>query len=123
MEKKEKDLLLKYLCAALPYGIKVQQNGYPYPLNIDYICPKSSDKCINTSFSSSEIEEVKPYLRSFNSITDEAKEEIAKMSTLVNSITLTNTMSTFLYSNHIDFMGLIDKGLAIEVTEENNPYK
>ena len=25
--------------------------------------------------------------------------------------------------NHYDYRGLIDKGLAIEVTEENNPYK
>lgn len=25
--------------------------------------------------------------------------------------------------NHYDYRGLIDKGLAIEATEENNPYK
>ena len=29
----------------------------------------------------------------------------------------------WLLKNHFDFMGLIPKGLAIEVTEENNPYK
>ena len=29
----------------------------------------------------------------------------------------------YLYSIHIDFRGLIHKGLAIEVTEDNNPYK
>ena len=29
----------------------------------------------------------------------------------------------FLLAHHFDFRGLIEKGLAIEVTEENNPYK
>lgn len=29
----------------------------------------------------------------------------------------------YLYSIHIDFRGLITKGLAIEVTKRNNPYK
>ena len=29
----------------------------------------------------------------------------------------------WLLKNHFDFLELIQKGLAIEVTEENNPYK
>lgn len=29
----------------------------------------------------------------------------------------------YLYSIHIDINGMIPKGLAIEVTEDNNPYK
>ena len=29
----------------------------------------------------------------------------------------------WLLKNHFDFRGLIPKGIAIEVTEENNPYK
>jgi len=29
----------------------------------------------------------------------------------------------YLNSIHVDYRGLIPKGLAIEVTEENNPYK
>lgn len=29
----------------------------------------------------------------------------------------------WLLQNHFDIFGLIPKGLAIEVTEENNPYK
>ena len=29
----------------------------------------------------------------------------------------------WLLKNHFDFRGLIPKGLAIAVTEENNPYK
>jgi hypothetical protein len=29
----------------------------------------------------------------------------------------------WLNKHHFDYRGLIEKGLAIEVTEENNPYK
>ena len=29
----------------------------------------------------------------------------------------------WLNNHHFDYRGLIKKGLAIEVTEENNPYK
>ena len=29
----------------------------------------------------------------------------------------------YLNSHHFDFRGLIEKGLAIEVTKENNPHK
>ena len=29
----------------------------------------------------------------------------------------------WLNSNHFDYRGLIEKGLAIAVTKENNPYK
>ena len=29
----------------------------------------------------------------------------------------------FFNSHHFDYRGLIPKGLAIEVTKENNPYK
>lgn len=31
-------------------------------------------------------------------------------------------VQNFLLRYHFDFMGLISEGLAIEVTEENNPY-
>ena len=29
----------------------------------------------------------------------------------------------WLNEHHFDYRGLIDKGLAIEVTDDNNPYK
>ena len=36
-----------------------------------------------------------------------------------------NTISSidWLLEHHFDYRGLIDKGLAIEVTKENNPYE
>ena len=32
-------------------------------------------------------------------------------------------MTDWLNAHHFDYRGLIEKGLAIAVTEENNPYK
>ena len=29
----------------------------------------------------------------------------------------------WLNKNHFDYRGLIEKGLAVEITEKNNPYK
>ena len=34
-----------------------------------------------------------------------------------------NGIIQYLLEHHFDFRGLIEKGLAIAVTEENNPYK
>jgi len=34
-----------------------------------------------------------------------------------------NEEITFLNAHYFDYRGLIEKGLAIAVTEENNPYK
>jgi len=74
------------------------------------------------------IEDVKPYLRSMDSMSDE--EEIGYDATFatVNANGRTETTMTaqsfiWFLQNHFDFMGLIPLGLAIEVTEENNPYK
>ena len=80
-------------------------------------------------------EYIKPYLRPMSSMTEEEKKEYRKtqITKWVKSVDCTNggyyehrdTLKTFdwLNAHHFDYRGLIDKGLAIEVTEENNPYK
>ena len=37
--------------------------------------------------------------------------------------TASSVIVDWLNAHHFDYRGLIGKGLAIEVTEENNPYK
>ena len=88
------------------------------------------------------IENVKLYLRPMSSITveeGERLEQIAKETLgdfmfeaeedggaiyhMTKWKTLSPTMFDYLNSIHIDYRGLIEKGLAIKVTEENNPYK
>lgn len=74
-----------------------------------------------------------PYLRPMSSMTDEEKEELAqfhiwndgeeifpdcncRLNDIIGAI-------DWLNEHHFDYRGLIEKNLAIEVTEENNPYK
>ena len=62
---------------------------------------------------------VRPYLRPTSSMTEEEKEEYQKL----RWTKLEHYTVFWLLENHFDFIGLIPKGLAIEVTEENNPYE
>lgn len=94
--------------------------------------------------SSCKLETVKPYLRPMSSITGEEKEKLKSLcdaedvtdksicydegGTLEEYVSeipfiLCYNIIAWLLENHFDFMGLISKGLAIEVTPENNPYK
>lgn len=79
--------------------------------------------------------EVLPYLRTMSSMTEEEKHELLRFG-VVNLDRDNNAtdvccvgfgnhakVQDYLNSIHVDYRGLIPKGLAIEVTEENNPYK
>lgn len=75
----------------------------------------------------------KPYLRPMSSMTEEEVLEFAAFHclndkhpiVLLQMCNLSNVINMFDWLNrrHFDYQGLIDKGLAIAVTEENNPYK
>lgn len=80
----------------------------------------------------------KPYLRSMSSMTEEEEnewktlfmDELLKCSIdgayLKNIIHLSTAHSKsidWLNQHHFDYCGLIEKGLAVEVTDENNPYE
>ena len=82
--------------------------------------------------------EILPYLRPMSSMTEEEKEELKQLSndyldewentkTSLERWKLDAKESylrfVFYNSHHFDWNDLISKGLAIEVTENNNPYK
>ena len=87
-----------------------------------------------------DLERSLPYLRPMSSMTEEEKKEI---SILLNyefyidddyalvaeddrhriRLDLMKVYINWLNKHHFDYNELIEKGLAIEVTEENNPYK
>ena len=133
MTKEDKELLLKDLCARLPYGVKVQVTQVPIGLS------KNETLTFNRMYSLDESDEyitVKPFLRPMSSMTEEEMDDLESITfplmekdwdgnenpACVRLIDVPKYMN-FILSNHFDFMGLIPKGLAIEVTEENNPYK
>ena len=133
MKQEDKELLLKDLCARLPYGLICDRLGKYYPLvDIDIkrelVYLLRDDNYVPYSILRGDI--IKPYLRPMSSMTEEEKNEY--LNTFKKSIIGTDeedgrvwTIDSidWLNAHHFDFRGLIEKGLAIEVTEENNPYK
>lgn len=120
MTEEEKDLLLKDLCARLPYGVFMgnkEWNRKPYQLTCDEV---------QYMMMSDDYEDV-PYLRPMSSMT---KEEYNELSDLLKaedpSLSLNEVMATieidWLNKNMFDFRGLIPKDLALS-TEVFNPYK
>lgn len=113
-------------------------NGYLYSINIlsqsigirpilkhlEYREQVYFEKICNDGYIN--IEDVKPYLRPMSIMSFEEEKEY---SFLLNdggwgvSESLMTDCIDWLNVHHFDYRGLIDKGLAIEVTEENNPYK
>ena len=74
------------------------------------------------------IEEFTPYLRPMSSMTEEEKKYCKEYfrsieGQLIGMQGRTIWLIDWLNKNHFDYRGLIPMGLAIEVTEKNNPYK
>lgn len=128
MTQENEKLLLKDLCARLPYGVKVKtpynnsaqligiikregyQKGAKY---IDAV----TDKCTYP------IRYIEPYLRPMSSMTEEEKKEYKHFVAFSGSPIGSSDFLDWLNKHHFDYRGLIPQGLAIEVTEKNNPYK
>ena len=140
MTKEDKDLLLIDLLARLPYGVKIRLGDYDYQ-----VCGYNSEKempmkiwyyydsnLILKSYIDVYLTDYRPYLRQMSSMTEEEVKEfydVECMDVKVGYIKPTwNWHFTingidWLNAHHFDYRGLIEKGLAIEVTKENNPYE
>lgn len=125
MTQESKDLLLRDLCARLPYS------------PICHIIGKNGAE-IDDKLTMSTIEHldewvVKPYLRPMSSMTEEEKKEFIDAVTWEangkfyidesEDISFYQEKYDWLNAHHFDYRGLIPKGLAIEVTDEFNPYE
>ena len=117
MEQKEKDLLVKDLCARLPYNpvLKCTLKGIKGYTNIT--CKLDVEHLDELLYDGEFFIDIKPYLRPMSSMT---KEELA----IFNNFSQDDPERfDYLNSIHVDYRMLIPRGLAIAVTEENNPYK
>ena len=130
MTQEDKELLLQDLCARLPYGVKVQHQRQDYLdeiQTVEHISRQYGE--IETESVLGFVDDFKPYLRPMSSMTEEEAMEYANCGNIIaishqNDYLIPNPKSVnWLLEHHFDFRGLIEKGLAIEVTEENNPYK
>ena len=138
MTQEDKQLLLKDLSARLPYGVKIELTwwvmGEGTYINTT-LEPDHIEQLLNDEYGDTEI---KPYLRPLSSMTEEefddmfnklysAQEEFfrncSNTDTIGKIIANDSVRYDYLNKKMFDYRGLIPKGLAIEVTEENNPYK
>ena len=145
MTREEKKLLLKDLCARLPYGIKVCarfNTGNRYTANVtaisadrDYIQIQQNDL---HQYTSSSIEDIRTYLRPMSSMTEEENTIFNNISNKgkgyeedENGWVRCDSIHTkwgvwpdgcaklldYLDSIHVDYRGLIQMGLALEAPE------
>ena len=118
MTQEEKQLLLKDLCARLPYGVMYETSYGPRILNDLFIYsngPVYTDHAVGeyNQIYGVELQHIKLYLRPMSSMTEEEREEYEQW--LPDGYNI----DTFdwLLSHHFDFRGLIEKGLALEAPE------
>lgn len=130
MTKEEKDLLLKDLCARLPYGVIASYYGAEEECETwDKIEGITCNDCVDIGQYSLPVESVKPYLFPLSSMSDEQKKEYYylcfeeerkewEFGEWITRVYYHNTTESidWLNKNHFDYRGLISKGLAIDCT-------
>jgi hypothetical protein len=143
MTQEEKQLLLKDLCARLPYEVKVH-TWYNKPMDVKCTGVDAYTNTVNLDISNDDdakvyIENVKPYLRPMSSMTEREKNELNAILPCSMSFAYTTKEELIIYTDseydgdhyfscfveiqdwlnarHFDFRGLIEKGLALEAPE------
>lgn len=135
MTQKDKELLLKDLCARLPYGIKVRTNRGPETIEgLAPFCHNKIKIALNLDWSLS-LFDYTPYLRPLSSMTEEEKGELKLEQekdeelfiqvinksqngddSLLGTV-IPHCAEDWANKNHFDYRGLIEKGLALEAPE------
>lgn len=144
MKQEDKELLLKDLCARLPYGVKINENVQGDFTIIGLTTERVFTTCeVEGCHNDFPIECVKPYLFPLSSMTEEQLYEIKEITEFKynhNTLELvkwTETHTTlefwleevpqysvievfdWLNKHHFDYRCLIEKGLAIDATGLN----
>ena len=121
MLQEHKELLLKDLCARLPYGIKFLIESWNYEWDqelsvIEVLEDIDKDGYINNT-KVYKVEDIKPYLFPLSSMTKEQEKEW--LYTLSSDYHITYDTVDWCNKNHFDYRGLIPIGLAIDATNLN----
>ena len=121
MTQENKELLLKDLCARLPYNVICQvefkENG-KYNSKVMLLSGIFTDEAyFTTKGGSIYSNEYKPYLFPLSSMTEEQEKEWPY--TLSSDYHITYDTVDWLNKNHFDYRGLIPMGLAIDATNLN----
>ena len=126
MRQEDKELLLKDLCARVPYGVKINENTQGdftvIGLTTERVFTTCETEGCHNDFP---IECIKPYLRPMSSMTEEEQRTLDSMCNGVEMVSRLSGLKMFdkafnwLKENHFDYRGLIEKGLAIDATGLN----
>lgn len=142
MIQENEDLLLKDLCARLPYDVKIYAKCFDPNTNTDVekvgvLSMVDNDAVIafacddTNTYNYVTIHDVKPYLFPLSSMTEEQKsffkdkhievDDYLGIIALFSHIDCKEWDEVFcwLNENHFDYRGLIEKGLAIDATGLN----
>lgn len=136
MTNEEKQLLIKDLCARLPYGVKVlywhpksggaeRRIGELVNVDLRLNCAQLLFRVDEYYFEADSVDTSKPYLRPLSSMTDEEVKEFSAIentdiiagSTKITCMEITADAIDYLISHHFDYRGLIPMGLALEAPE------
>lgn len=130
MTQEDKELLIKDLCARVPYGVKCivtksrTEEGQKGDVGkIVNICLEGVE-CIDISPFFSEFGNFKPYLYPLSSMTEEQAKIFLKLESMcflssTDKIGPKIEFFDWLNRNHFDYRGLIPMGLAIDATNFN----
>ena len=126
MTQENKELLIKDLCARLPYGVKIACNKNIYTAKgLDLIVTDEGDweyAVTAKGITPIEIDFIKPCLFPISSMTNEQKREfdismdMGYAAAYNAEINCANRMIDFFNKYHLDYRGLIPMGLAIDAT-------
>lgn len=144
----DKELLLKDLCARLPYGVICHYNTI-VPMvgkvksydKLRAISEFDNKPCFqfNCNRDIFDFDNIKPYLFPLSSLTEEQRNDISKLlidtqntfspygeintkgcdNLFVCSVKQSNALINYCLMHHLDINGLIEKGLAIDATGLN----
>ena len=121
MTQEDRQILLKDLSSRLPYGVRYRRFAWDDKQGEECISAKiysiSPDGYVRNYHEdeSDYIDNVRPYLFPFSSITKKTLEELSAYIDIKNAYVAVE----FFNSHHIDYRGLIEKGLAIDATGLN----
>ena len=141
MTQEDKQLLLRDLCARLPYNVLIVTSYSDDSTVLDWegiLTATILDEIIKGKV------DAQPILRPMSSMTEEEWKELNCIGYIVplydgcfgvdmrayckngqphyRRFNEFSTIEDWLNAHHFDYRGLIEKGLAIKVTEKNNPY-
>jgi hypothetical protein len=117
MKQEDKELLLKDLCARLPYGVKMNHiaDDEHSPKTLIGVAKDMITLEGLGGYECVDVEDYKPYLFPLSSMAEEERMVIG------NEFAYGQPQKAMdiLHKRHIDYRGLIEKGLAIDATGLN----